>query len=409
MLRSIFRRPRINILEVGAIVTILGLALPTIWINFSQGFPYRWLTTGLLLIFCAIFFAQEKVCDLHPRGNIAYMFIQTAIAAALVLLPPRIFGWLVILFYVLSAQSMFMFPFRVGMAWIGFFFAISSVVLVISDGLENALISLPIYLGGFLFFGAFSYQTVQAERSRRESERLLAELQTAHRQLQEYASKVEELAVSEERNRLAREVHDTLGHRLTVAAVQLEGAQRLIPDDPERAAGMVATVRGQVREALSELRATVATLRAPLEVDLGLASALQRLVTDFEKATGIDIHIMLPDHPVVLPETHRLALYRGAQEALTNIQRHAQATEAWLQLDAQPDLATLLVRDNGVGYPSGEEGMGFGVRGLHERAARLGGELLIEPRPGGGTQISILLPLSVQGTPVSQAEPAAGD
>ena len=84
------------------------------------------------------------------------------------------------------------------------------------------------------------------------------------RQLQEYAGQIERLAVAEERNRLAREMHDMLGHRLTVAAVQLEGAQWLIHTAPERATHMVGTVRDQVREALGELRRTVATLRTPL-------------------------------------------------------------------------------------------------------------------------------------------------
>jgi len=200
--------------------------------------------------------------------------------------------------------------------------------------------------------------------------------------------------VVEERSRLAREMHDTLGHRLTVAAVQLEGAQRLIEADPDRAAQMVGTVREQVREALAELRQTVAALRAPLEADLSLPHALARLAAHFETATGITIHQVLPRAEELpdLPSTHRLALYRAAQEALTNIQRHAEAGQVWLVLAGDGGAVTLLVSDDGKGFSLSGDQAGFGLHGLRERAAQLGGEMHIEPRRGGGTQLSFRLP-----------------
>jgi signal transduction histidine kinase len=211
--------------------------------------------------------------------------------------------------------------------------------------------------------------------------------------------RVEELAVVDERNRLAREMHDTLGHRLTVAAVQLEGAQRLIPQDPERAAGMVGVVREQVSEALSELRRTVATLRAPLEEDLRLRSALQRLVNHFVEATGVTVHLMLPEERPELPDPYRMALYRAAQEALTNVQRHSKAREVWFQLTQQDSRITLLIGDNGVGpAQTSYQGAGFGLRGLEERATRLGGQVHLDPRPGGGTQLHFSLPLPQEST-----------
>ena len=193
-------------------------------------------------------------------------------------------------------------------------------------------------------------------------------------------------------------MHDTLGHRLTSAAVQLEGAQRLIPSDPQRAAGMVGTVRGQVREALGELRHTVATLREPLEAGLPLPSALQRLATSYEEATGIRVHLILPDEIPPVPDAQRLALFRAAQESLTNIQRHAQAKQAWVQLSCRDETAKLLVSDDGVGLPTGAERGGFGLRGLRERAAHLGGNFYLESRLGGGTQVSFAVPLSAEGS-----------
>jgi len=157
---------------------------------------------------------------------------------------------------------------------------------------------------------------------------------------------------------------------------------------------MVGTVRGQVREALNELRSTVATLRTPVEADLQLRSSLMRLITYFEQATGLTVHRVLPDKMPDLPDAHRLALYRATQEALTNIQKHARASQVWLVLTVQDSAVTLLVGDDGKGLAFEGDRSGFGLRGLRERADHLGGELHLEPRRGGGTQLTFRLPLS---------------
>jgi signal transduction histidine kinase len=178
-----------------------------------------------------------------------------------------------------------------------------------------------------------------------------------------------------------------------VAAVQLEGAGRLIPTNPTRAANMVNTVHEEVIEALAELRRTVATLRTPLEVDLSLPIALTRLAQGFEKATGIKINQLVPELLPPLSEAQRLALYRAAQEALTNVQRHAQARQVWLELALEKETITLLVKDDGRGFDLEATGAGFGLRGLRERAAHLKGECHLESTPGQGTQICFHLPL----------------
>jgi len=213
------------------------------------------------------------------------------------------------------------------------------------------------------------------------------------------AAQAVRLAADLQRSRewLAREMHDSLGHRLTVAVVQLEGAQRLIPTDPERAARMIGAMRDQMKEALAELRQTVAALRNPLEgvEDAPLDAALTHLAQTFQDSTGLAVHLDLPDSLPALPATHRLALYRAAQESLTNAQRHASAKQVWLTVSAANGHVTLTAADDGKGF--GEqvdtsEGS-YGLRGLRERAAQLGGELILEDRRGGGAQLRFSLPL----------------
>ncbi len=319
------------------------------------------------------------------RRSHAYVATEIALVVGLMALRSDIFA---MLGFSLSAVTMSIFPNRTGALWLVFFTLATGATHVYHDGWINGLLLTLIFAAAYYSFGFYNYAWVQTDAARRKSRVLLEEQRAAHRQLQAYAQQAEELAVIEERNRLAREMHDTLGHRLTVAAVQLEGAQRLIPTDPERASDMVATVRDQVREALNELRRTVAALSAPLEAGLSLPHALTRLATGFEGATGLTLHLALPQDMPPLPDAHRLALYRAAQEALTNVQRHAQARDVWLQLAHQDGALTLTVADNGVGLPAHSEQAGFGLRGLWERAAQLEGELAVGSRPGGGTKLS---------------------
>ncbi|MCP4287092.1 MAG: sensor histidine kinase, partial [Gammaproteobacteria bacterium] len=134
--------------------------------------------------------------------------------------------------------------------------------------------------------------------------------------------------------------------------------------------------------------------------DLRLDVSLKRLVANFEQATGISIHLLLSDQIPALSTAHRLALYRTTQESLTNVQRHAQAKQVWLQLARRDDTITLRVSDNGVGYPKDTPETGFGLRGIQERVAQLGGQLRFETRPGGGAQLWLSLPLVLEGTNV---------
>ncbi len=129
-----------------------------------------------------------------------------------------------------------------------------------------------------------------------------------------------------------------------------------------------------------------------MEADLALVPALKRLAGSFEQATGIVVQLALPERAPELPAPYRQAIYRGAQEGLTNIQKHAQATLVWVLLAQQTGDVTLTVRDNGVGL-NGNNSMGFGLRGLRERAAQLDGSLQIETLADGGTQLALTLPL----------------
>lgn len=374
-----FKLRRFTLMDLAGLFTVGAVAVISfVSIDNPAG---RWMALGFCLAFAALqLFHSYGAQELAKHG---YFALQTVLAVGLILAKPNAFA-APILFFVLSAEVMTSLPLRRGLAWIGVFLAITYLEAGATSSWLNAVVFVLPYAGGFLFFGTFGKALSDAQAARQESQRLLGELRAAQVQLKD-------LAVAEERNRLARELHDALGHRLTVAVVQLEGAQRLIPVDPERAGRMIGAMRDQMKEALGDLRRSLADLRAPQMLDLPLDAAVQRLAREFQESTGLTVHVTVAALPP-LDEARRLALYRAAQEALTNAQRHAGARTVWLEVQAAAAHLTLTAADDGRGYPA-EPADGFGLRGVRERAAQLGGSLTLEARPGGGAQLRLSVPL----------------
>lgn len=392
-----FRRSWIDLAGLMTILSITGFT----FFSYSPEDNRRWLALGLLVAFTFFQLLDSKrfICGREHLLPHLLLAILAVINLGLFWSDAEPLS-VVILFFVLSVHAMEALPTRNAYGWIVLFglCTIGMLASIMDPAVFGVLNGLGA-LGGYFFLGFAANAQRRAERANDESQRLLNELQVAHRQLRQQAMQAEELAISRERNWLAREVHDTLGHRLTVAAVQLEGAQKLMPHDPDKAAGMIGTVHEQVLEGLNELRQTVAALRAPLEDDLSLPKALARLVNHFEQATGIPTHLALPVHPIDLPTDHRQALYRTVQEALTNVQKHAQAQSVSVSLDqlVQSTGRTTLqviVADDGVGMPDEASLQGFGLRGLQERADQLNGCLAVETSPEGGARVIMNLPMS---------------
>lgn len=380
--------------EFSGLLVIIVVGIVGVSSYFAQDHPYRWVALALLLALFGLDVHTMRSGWRQASASLAHGFLaaKTLIIATLMLLPPYN-GIFIILFFVLAVEAPLLLSQRGWISWLLGLVLLSFLLLIVQSGWRSGLLQGMLYGAAFYFFASFALLTRRAQTAREESERLLAELQTAHRRLQAYADQVEELTIGAERHRLAREMHDTVGHQLTVAAVQLQAVQKLIPTDARRAEVLTATVRSQVDEALAELRQTVAALRAPVEEDLSLTSALQRLVTQFQAATGLVVHLELPERLPELSPAHRQAIYRAAQESLTNVQRHAQARQVWVQLRQESATMILHVEDDGVGVAPQLDAAGFGLRGLRERAAQLGGEFHLTPRPGGGAQATLHIPL----------------
>jgi two-component system sensor histidine kinase UhpB len=201
------------------------------------------------------------------------------------------------------------------------------------------------------------------------------------------------VAEEAERRRVAAELHDEIGQRLTALLLQLDRLSRAVPAEfgDEFASTLVAT-----KETLEGVRGLARRLRPEVLDELGLVPALRNLCDRIEEGTGVVIRRTLdPELPALSPDAE-LVVYRVAQEALTNVVRHAQVEEAQLQLTADPGEVQLLVHDDGVGVRehTAEDSSG-GIRGMRERALLIGARLEVTPAAGGGTDIRLHVPVTL--------------
>lgn len=244
---------------------------------------------------------------------------------------------------------------------------------------------------GLIFVVSLSYVLNLYRAQTERAEALLAQLTAANVALEAARRREKELAVAEERVRIARDIHDGLGHHLTALNVQLQAAARLIERDPARALDAVTTSRELAQAALDEVRQSVAAMRqTPLD-GRGLPEALASLVGDFGRRAELDATLAVSGAPVALTAAAAQTLYRAAQEGLTNAQRHGAAATVRLTLAYGPGGVSLTVVDDGAGA-AGANGGGFGLAGLRERAEQLGGAFAAGPLPAGGFQLRIAVP-----------------
>ncbi len=287
----------------------------------------------------------------------------------------------------------------------------------------------PTYLSDVLMFGvglvlavAMAGIAVGEQASRARLEQTLLALEESHVQLTAYAARVAELSAEAERNRLARDIHDSLGHHLTAIAVQLEKAAAFRKRDQATADRALADARSSARQALRDVRTSVRALRGDGD---GPSAGLSALLADLVRQVDVGeprVRLTVTGDERGISAAARTVLYRSAQEALTNARRHSGARKIIVSAVFGDREVQLVVADDGRGFDpepweqrvsrasgSGQSGYGpvgygpgglaagnegFGLLGMRERAALAGGRAEIVSRPGGGTTVLVTVPRS---------------
>ena len=276
-------------------------------------------------------------------------------------------------------------------------FAIGTAVLdllLISISLDvNSDLFIP-FLGVTLIrtsiFLLVGYMITRLMRSQRNQRNALAE---ANEELVLYSSTLEQLAVTRERHRLARELHDTLAHTLSAVAIQLEAVRSVWDEDTVKARALINQALSNTRAGLTETRRSLRALRAtPLE-DLGLLDALRDLTESMVARADINLCLDLPPRLEKIPPDVEQCIYRIAQESLSNINAHAQAKEVKVALTRGEHSVTLIIEDNGLGFCPEEldDDCRFGIQGMKEHAETIGGILKIDSSTDSGTIVRFII------------------
>lgn len=321
-----------------------------------------------------------------PLWLYAYFALQTVIVCAMIWCSP-VRGFFAIIALPLVGQAVFHLG-ALGIALVSLScYATSIAIWVAPYGLNGALRAAATYLPGYLFSLVFTLISRQAIRARGRAEELSKELAAANDLLRAQAAQAEELATARERNRLAREIHDGVGHYLTTIRVQLDAATALLPMDTTRAADSLAKANRLAAEALDDVRRSVSTLASDAPRP-PLADSLRTLAADATPTPALTVS----GTPRPLSPAAEHALYRAAQEGLTNVRKHSTATSAAVTLDfSAADRVRLSVVDNGRGGNASTH-CGYGLRGLRERIALLGGEVSAGPAREGGFRLEVEIP-----------------
>ena len=346
-----------------------------------------------MIAYAILLFSERSLSQRQGRYPRFYFALQTGLVFSLMLLLPDL-DYFAILFVPLSLHAVLVFAGPAGYRWIGIFTTVATLGLVLTQEWPRNLSFVFLYGSAYFFVASYAAVTRQAEAARERSQSLLADLQAAYRRLETYAAQVEALAVVEERNRLARDLHDSVSQALYGLTLSAEAAARQLDAGDVSAAGdQLGELRTTAQQALREMRLLIFQLRPPVLEQEGLAAALQERLQAVEGRAGVTTTLDVEGDGRLSPAVEA-ELDRIGQEALNNALKHARARRIAVKLRQDEHDVALEISDDGVGFDLGTTRArgGLGLRGMAERAARVGGSLAVESRPGEGTRVRVQVP-----------------
>ncbi|ATF13910.1 sensor histidine kinase [Brevibacillus brevis X23] len=286
---------------------------------------------------------------------------------------------------------------RRALAYATFFGTCSTLFLYFEESLKftHIISYILTYVGCYIGARGYRIQTEAYETNQQHLEQLQkahTELQEAHLQLQEAALHSLQVAVLEERTRIARDIHDALGHSLTSLIVQLHALKYMLQDGPDNAQEAVRNMLGVAKQSLEDIRTSVHTLALD-KTSLGL-TPLRALLSQAQKHTGIKMELICSDLDIPLSQEMTITFYRILQEAITNSLRHSDAKEILVIIEQKKDILLLSIRDDGSITSDQKIKPGFGLTGISERIQLLNGTLAYRIREPHGFQLDFSFPIS---------------
>ena len=305
----------------------------------------------------------------YERNPAVYFWSQAVVLLMLLMLNSEANDAFNFLFYILTVHAAVVLSIRMAMLWTGIYFIITSSVALISRGWDG-LYAVFFYLTVFIVCTILGRTVQQTELTSERNERLLDELRDAQQKLQD-------LAVLEERNRLARDLHDSVKQQVFAISMQLSAA-RMSLTESDKAYASVAEAERLAQQAGAELTTLIHQLRPPSLERKSLIEAIKEHVNEWTRRNNIETEMNINDVSVSLNVEQ--ALFRVLQEALANVARHSKADKVMVTLKPENGTVKLMIEDNGIGYDAGRITKGIGLDSMKERLAAVNGTLEVSPR-----------------------------
>lgn len=362
-----------------------------------------WQTVGIVITLILLIFMERQLShkslpDLPRREaslQLGMRFLLVTLTIAISRAPFAVY-----MLYPILLFTFFTFGHKVayGMALVSTLFVMGYVITFSQRTLLNLtdINNLFVFLLGMVMVLLLANGLYQVWETSQQLQQAHNDLGESHAQLKAYAAQVATLAATDERNRLARDIHDSLGHHLAATSIQLEKAAAFRQRDGAKSAEALDHARRTIREALGEVRTSVRALRDS-EAGFDLIPALNDL-TQRMSHNDLEIALNVSGDSAAYSTFIKMMLYRIVQEGLTNMHKHAHASQATIALNFDSGQATLMVADNGRGFGqvNGENGVlengRFGLQGIQERVALVGGSYEIKSELQKGTVLSVTIP-----------------
>jgi signal transduction histidine kinase len=389
---------RLVYFSLGIYLAALILTLGTVLWNTPEVWGWREAALIILVLLQVALYGFWFVATHYPRWTLTWPWLTgyLVVSLGLWLLEWQLeagFWWII---WMLVFQIYISLPLKVAIPVTSLFFL---VVTHFDSGIKQ-FFDLPLdemvdILIRWVIFSMVCTFVALLARANEERARLIAELQAAKQVLEAVHRQEVELVALRERERLARDLHDSLGHTLVTLAVQLEAVQRLYPVNPEGASTQIDQMKTLTRSSMEALRHTLAGLRTLALNQRPLVKAMTDLSAETSQRTGLEITYQVDREVDQLSPAMAEALWRVTQEALMNVEKHAAARHVQIELHLQPEAVTLRVTDDGIGLRTNLTNRPghYGLRGMHERIEGLGGILTVGNNGQAGTVVEACLPL----------------
>jgi len=326
-----------------------------------------------------------------------YLSVQTLIAVGLIVMVEK--ETPALMHFALAVQALTLLPLRQGGTWLGVLISTNIGMMMYVYGSLIGLGVAPLYVSGFLFMGLFTYLLDEQEKANAQNQQFLLELREAYQKLQSSSAQAEELAVTKERNRIARELHDSVTQMLFSMNLMAQTTKVLAEREAPSLVSQLEPLQNLTQDALSEMRYLLFQLRPGPEAERGLLPAIRQHIHHLQARHPLEVSLEADEEPPLSSDqAHKL--FRITQEALNNVVKHAQTDSATVSLEVEEEQVTLSIEDQGVGCAPEEEAQEeasygkMGLSSMRERADLLGASFHFSSLPGKGTQIQVTLPMN---------------